>query len=87
MDHETRQLWGRIGGLTKASRHDPADLTAAARRGFATRFERLVDPEGVLPPGERARRAEAARRAHMLTLAARSAETRRKKAGPPDGAS
>lgn len=52
-------------------------MLAGARRGFRARFERLVDPGGVLDPIERAKRADRARRAHMLTLAARSAEVRR----------
>lgn len=54
-------------------------MTGAAHRGFRARFEREVDPEGTLPPAERAARAERARRAHMLTLAAKSAAVRRKK--------
>jgi hypothetical protein len=55
-------------------------MTGAAHRGFRARFEREVDPDGTLPPAERAARAERARRAYMLTLAARSAAVRRKKA-------
>jgi hypothetical protein len=54
-------------------------MTGAAHRGFRARFEREVDPEGILPPAERAARAERARRAYMLTLAVRSAAARRKK--------
>jgi hypothetical protein len=43
------------------------------------RFEKLVDPDGVLDPHERAVRAETARRAHFLQMAARSAAVRRAK--------
>lgn len=57
-------------------------MVGPAHRGFRRRFENIVDPEGTLQPEERERRAERARRAHMLTLAARSAEARKKKAGP-----
>ena len=51
-------------------------------RDHVAEFEREVDPTGTLPPAERAARAERARRAYMLTLAARSAAVRRKKTGP-----
>jgi hypothetical protein len=74
--------WGRIGGLTAWSRNDAETMTGAAHRGFRARFEREVDPEGTLPQAERATRAERARRAYMLTLAARSAAARRHKKTP-----
>jgi hypothetical protein len=73
--------WGRIGGLTAWSRNDAETMTGAAHRGFRARFEREVDPEGILPAAERAARSERARRAYMLGLAARSAAARRKKTG------
>ncbi|MGH3574069.1 MAG: hypothetical protein ACRDUW_19985 [Pseudonocardiaceae bacterium] len=41
------------------------------------RFERQVDPDNTLAPAERARRAEAARRAHMQRLALASSKARR----------
>jgi hypothetical protein len=41
------------------------------------RFEREVDPEGVLPAQERQRRAEHARKAYFLRLALASAKARR----------
>lgn len=53
-------------------------MVGPAHRGFQARFERLVDPDGRLDPAEREVRADRAKRAHMLTLAARSAESRRK---------
>jgi hypothetical protein len=55
--------------------------TAAARKAANDRFVRQVDPDGILPPDERARRAGNARRAHMRSLALRSA---RKRQLPPD---
>jgi hypothetical protein len=58
-------------------------MVGPAHRGFRARFERLVDPEGTLDPAERAIRADRARRAYMLTLAARSAEARRNKKATP----
>lgn len=67
---------GRIGGLTNAARHDPKVYTANARAAFLAGFEDEVDPEHKLPPPERARRAEAARRAHFHRLALKSAQAR-----------
>jgi hypothetical protein len=42
------------------------------------RFEREVDPEGVLPPHERAKRAENAKAAYFKRLALKSAKARRR---------
>ena len=42
------------------------------------RFEIQVDPKGTLPPDERARRAEHARKAHFQRLALASARSRRR---------
>lgn len=78
--------WGRIGGLTAWSRNDPETMVGPAHRAFRLRFERLVDPDGVLDPRDRAERADRARRAHMLTLAAKSAAARRANAARPSSA-
>lgn len=72
-----KSLAGRIGGHTTASRHNGRELTAKARAKFLGRFEAQVDPDGVLPPAERQRRAEALRKAHFTRLALKSAEARR----------
>lgn len=84
-DAARRANWGRIGGLRAWSRNDPSVMVGPAHAGFRRRFERLVDPDGVLDPFERTVRADRARRAHMLELAAKSAASRRRKAGecPP----
>ncbi len=58
------------------SMHDARKTTEAARKANAERFERQVDPDGVLDPAERARRAEHARKAYMLGLAYKSAKVR-----------
>ncbi len=71
---------GRIGGLTRVANEGGAKVSAPARAGFMAKFEREVDPDGVLAPEERARRADAARRAHMARLALKSAKARRGKA-------
>jgi len=58
---------------------DPSKRTAPAREAFLARFEREVDPEGILTDVERARRAEHARKAHFARLALKSAQARRNK--------
>ena len=81
---DAQRAWGRIGGLTAWSRNDAEVMVGPAHRGFRVRFERQVDPDGILDPHERMVRADRARRAHMLALAARSAEVRRARKGRPD---
>jgi hypothetical protein len=71
-------LRARLAALTKHSQHDARESTLPARQAFLARFEREVDPAGVLSPEERARRAECARRAHFTRLAFLSAKARRK---------
>ncbi len=72
-------LRGRIGALRLHATHDSRQLTAKARERFLSRFEREVDPEGVLSEAERARRAEYARKAYFAQLALKSAKARRRK--------
>jgi hypothetical protein len=75
-----RALIGRLAAYERwAQTSDRAAATAAARKAFADRFERQVDPDGVLPPAERARRAESARKAYFSRLALKSAQARRAK--------
>jgi hypothetical protein len=67
----------RIGADISSSRtHDRSTRPRPARQKFLQRFEREVDPDGVLPPDERRRRAEHAKRAYMLRLAKRAVATR-----------
>jgi len=74
-----RTLRARIGAYTLHARRNPLETTAKARRAFLSKFETEVDPEGLLAPAERQRRAEAARKAHFTRLALRSAQARRKR--------
>jgi hypothetical protein len=64
------EKWAQTGDRTAA--------IATARQAFLDRFERQVDPDGILDPAERARRAESAKRAHFLRLSLKSARARRK---------
>ncbi len=67
-----------------ANTDDPSARTAPARRPLLDRFERQVDPDGVLQPEERARRAGHARKAYFARLALRSAQARRKTSAVED---
>ena len=76
-----RALVARIAAAERWARTtDRTAATAPARRGLAAKFEREADPDGVLPPDERARRADLLMRAHMLRMARRSAKARRRTA-------
>ena len=78
---------GRIGAYRLHATHSAKETTKAAREAFMARFEREVDPDGTLTAEERARRAEAARKAYFAQLAHKSAKARRRR--PPkakDGA-
>ncbi|MET4612014.1 uncharacterized protein YbaA (DUF1428 family) [Rhodococcus sp. PvR044] len=63
-----------------ANTTDRSARTANARKAMLDKFEREVDPEGVLTPAERAVRAEHARKAYYTRLALKSAQSRRKAA-------
>ena len=63
-----------------AHTEDRTARTSAARKAALDRFENEVDPEGVLLPEERARRAEHARKAYFLRLALKSAQARKRRA-------
>jgi hypothetical protein len=76
----TAERWGRTA--------DRSAATKPARDGLRAKFEREADPDGVLDPAERARRADHLQRAHMLrmSLAAKRARSRRNRTGrTPDG--
>jgi hypothetical protein len=80
MTPEQRSLQARMAAHSLHARvANPAAHTAPARRAFLDRFEREVDPDGVLKPEERARRAEHARKAYFLKLALASAAARRRR--------
>lgn len=79
---QQRSLQGRLGAYALHARvADPAAHTAPARKAFLDRFEREVDPDGVLPPAELARRAEHARKAYFARLALASAKARSARRG------
>jgi hypothetical protein len=81
MDPAARSLRGRLGAYSLHAKYDTLATTAAAREAIYRAFEDEVDPDRLLSDPERRRRAQAARTAHMLKLAYRSAQVRAAKRG------
>lgn len=78
---EYLRLRAEIGAHTSwANTVDRSARTAPARKAMLDKFEQQVDPNNELTPGERALRAEHARKAHFKRLALKSAQARRKTA-------
>ncbi|MGY1871989.1 hypothetical protein [Nocardia gipuzkoensis] len=71
------ESWARTG--------DRAARTAKARAALESKFDRVVDPDGLLSPEERAYRADQARKAHYTRLALKSAQARRRRSRSNNG--
>lgn len=84
MPDKQRRNIARIGGLRLHALHDTNVISAPGRKAAADSLDaRLladIDPDGSLPPDERARRLALARKAHFTLLAYRSARARAKRA-------
>jgi hypothetical protein len=85
MNPSERALRARLGAYVMHGRNDARETTAKARAAFLARFERLADPEGLLPADERQRRAQQLRRAYFARLALASAKARRARRPAPKG--
>lgn len=80
LSEEERTLRAQIAAHESWARTtDRSARTAPARKAMLDKFEHQVDPDGALPPAERAKRAEHARKAHFLKLALKSAKARRRR--------
>lgn len=80
LDPAERSLRARLGAHESwAKTRDRSARTAPARRGLQARFEREVDPEGVLSPEKRAELARHKYVAHFQRLSLAAATARRKK--------
>jgi len=78
---EQRSIRGRLAAQVRWSEQDPVRGTAPARAASPSSlawFEAKVDPDSTLPPAERLRRAESARRAYFTRLALQSSKARRR---------
>ena len=79
---EPQRLRNQLGAHTQWSREsDRPGRTAKARKAFLDRFEREVDPDGVLPTQVRAQMAESARKAYFTRLALQSVRARKARTG------
>jgi hypothetical protein len=75
-----RRLFGRAGAYESWARTvDRSARTEPARRAFNAKFADEVDPNHELPEEERARLAEAARKAYYARLSAKSVQSRRRR--------
>ena len=75
-----RRLAGQQGAHKRwAYTDDRTAATAPARAGLWAKFERQVDPDGLLAPEERAKRAESLWKAHFAAMARKSIQTRKKR--------
>jgi len=75
---EQRSRNARIAAHAMHAKHDSRQTSAPGRRAFLIdKFENQVDPNKVLDPQERARRAEHARKAYFQQLALKSVAARR----------
>jgi len=73
-----RRLASQIGAYKSWARTpNRSERTAPARQAAWDRFEKLVDPEGILHPSDRAKMAHSARKAHFQAMALKSAKVRR----------
>jgi hypothetical protein len=71
-----RRLRGRAGAYAMHARNDVRETSRAGRDAAWQRLLDQVDPEMILPEAERQRRAEAARRSWMSSIALRSVQAR-----------
>lgn len=76
-----RSLRGRAGAFAMLARNDPRETSRAGRSAAWLRFLDQVDPERTLPEAERQRRAEAARKSHMCSIALASLRARARRSG------
>lgn len=82
-DSEASQR-GRIGAYALHATHDPRETARKGREAFLAKFIDQVDPDRVLDPEERDRRAGYARKAYFTRLALKSAQARRRGCGKGD---
>jgi hypothetical protein len=80
-----RALHSRLASHVRWSREpDRTAATEPARKGMEARFEREVDPDGLLDPIERAKRVESARKAYYARLTYLSIQARQARNGGPE---
>lgn len=73
---EQRVLRARLAAHHLHAQRDSREVTRPAREAFLRKFEQEVDPDGVLPAPERARRAAQARKAYFTGLSLKASKAR-----------
>ena len=63
---------------TRLAREDRTEMTTSARAAAMDRFEKQVDPDGVLDPVERAKRAEYAKKAFFTAISRKGVAARKR---------
>ena len=82
-----RRLRAQLAANTRwAHTRDRTAATAKGRDKFEQRFANEVDPDGTLPPAERAKRIANARSAYFQRLALKSSEARSRRRDSGDAA-
>lgn len=76
MKTERQLITSAASHMSWANTPDRTARTFKAREAALARFEKEVDPEGLLPEEERRLRAESLRRAYMRSLALKSRKSR-----------
>jgi len=76
-DPAERSARARLAAWAMHARNDASETTRNARTSFLARFERQVDPDGLLTPAERQRRAMHARRLYFARLSRAGVKARR----------
>jgi hypothetical protein len=76
-----RALRARAAAYAMHAKHGSKKAALRGQAALLAKFEHEVDPDGLLTPTERRRRALHARRAHMASLALLSARSRGAKRG------
>ncbi len=77
MTPEQRSMRASLASHTRwAHEPDRAEAMRPALDGLLARFEREVDPDGVLEPHVRAQRAESAKKAYFKALQLKSSRSR-----------
>ena len=76
-----RALRARAAAYAMHAKHGSKKAALKGQAALLAKFERQVDPDGLLAPEERRHRALHARRAYMVSLALASSRSRRTKRG------
>ena len=76
-DPELRRLAGQAGAYVQQARHDPHEMTLAARQAVWQKYLDRADPDRVLPPEERERRATALMKLDLTQRAYDAAKARK----------